>query len=238
MLKQCKQCGGEFPATLEYFRVSRHGNVSSPCKSCIAAKKQEWRENNPQLVKDEKARSHVKCREKNNARAKAWYEANRETVLERIRKENAENPQPNRDRVAKWYEANRGAVLEKAFAKYYLDVDASRAKRRNYKPKKTLRYATVRKASKANRRAREMNAEGSHTAAEIRELFHDQHGRCGYCGINLMVSDTKAEYHVDHIVPLSRGGSNYIDNILVSCADCNLSKGDKLLQDWEMLRGW
>ena len=32
-------------------------------------------------------------------------------------------------------------------------------------------------------------------------------------------------YHVDHVVPLMRGGSNDPDNICLACKPCNLAKG-------------
>ena len=36
-------------------------------------------------------------------------------------------------------------------------------------------------------------------------------------------------YHVDHVVPLSRGGGNGVDNICLACPSCNSSKNNKLL---------
>lgn len=50
-------------------------------------------------------------------------------------------------------------------------------------------------------------------------------GRCVYCG-------GKYE-HLDHIVPLSRGGEHSAHNLIASCAKCNLSKSNKILgEEW------
>lgn len=38
--------------------------------------------------------------------------------------------------------------------------------------------------------------------------------------------------HLDHVVPLSRGGTDTEDNIVPACAPCNLSKGAKTLAEW------
>ena len=52
-------------------------------------------------------------------------------------------------------------------------------------------------------------------------VFHRDGGRCAYCG------NAKAErYELDHIVPRSRGGTNRVSNLIVSCQDCNVKKGN------------
>lgn len=48
--------------------------------------------------------------------------------------------------------------------------------------------------------------------------------RCTYCG--------QRATHVDHVVPVSRGGSYDDSNLVACCADCNISKGDLLLSEW------
>ena len=68
---------------------------------------------------------------------------------------------------------------------------------------------------------------GSHTAADIAAQHARQKGRCYWC-------DEKVgrRYHVDHIVPLARGGSNDPENLVISCRFCNLSRGAKLPHEW------
>lgn len=48
----------------------------------------------------------------------------------------------------------------------------------------------------------------------------DRH-TCQYCGRH----SPGVVLHVDHVKPVSRGGTNRIDNLLTSCADCNIGKG-------------
>ena len=55
-------------------------------------------------------------------------------------------------------------------------------------------------------------------------LDRDRH-TCTYCG-----SDKQLEG--DHILPLSRGGSNAFVNLVTACRPCNLSKGSKTVEDW------
>ena len=56
---------------------------------------------------------------------------------------------------------------------------------------------------------------------------------CQLCGAKA----PDVELHVDHIVPLSRGGTTTIDNLQTLCAPCNLGKGDRDDTDWRRRRG-
>lgn len=70
-----------------------------------------------------------------------------------------------------------------------------------------------------NRRSKLRGAEGSHSPADIRWLHDAQRGRCAICRSGL-----GGKYHVDHINPLSAGGSNDRRNLQLLCAPCNLNK--------------
>jgi 5-methylcytosine-specific restriction endonuclease McrA len=61
----------------------------------------------------------------------------------------------------------------------------------------------------------------------VQEQYKNQCGKCYYCHIK--VGQT---YHVDHIIPLSKGGSNGPENLVISCPRCNHRKQDKLPHEW------
>ncbi len=75
----------------------------------------------------------------------------------------------------------------------------------------------VRRAMWQRRRAREARAEGSFSVAEWLALVGSYGARCAYCG-------SAAPLEMDHRVPLARGGTNAIDNILPACGRCNRRK--------------
>ena len=52
---------------------------------------------------------------------------------------------------------------------------------------------------------------------------------CEYCQEDIT---ERSNLTLDHVVPLSKGGSNEVDNILISCTECNLKKDDLLLTDF------
>ena len=60
----------------------------------------------------------------------------------------------------------------------------------------------------------------------VRSIVLERDGHaCTYCGAGRQLEG-------DHIVPLSRGGSNAFFNLATACRPCNLSKGSKTVQEW------
>lgn len=59
------------------------------------------------------------------------------------------------------------------------------------------------------------------------EVFKRDGFKCTYCGRNPKEDDIKL--HVDHVIPLSKQGTNEIKNLTTSCQDCNLGKSNNLL---------
>jgi 5-methylcytosine-specific restriction endonuclease McrA len=56
----------------------------------------------------------------------------------------------------------------------------------------------------------------------------DQGVVCYLCGEKIPLGSR----HVDHIIPLSRGGSHAAENLAIACARCNTSKGAKTPTEW------
>lgn len=81
---------------------------------------------------------------------------------------------------------------------------------------------------KSRRYAREKGCEGSHTLAEWEELKESYGNICAGCSKDLPLTK-------DHIIPLSKGGSDYIENIQPLCKSCNSRKGNKIHQKPELL---
>lgn len=67
------------------------------------------------------------------------------------------------------------------------------------------------------------------TRRDLERLIYRHRGLCAYCQL-------KPWKHIDHVIPLARGGRHAIGNLLPACQDCNQSKGAKLLAGWEITR--
>jgi hypothetical protein len=60
----------------------------------------------------------------------------------------------------------------------------------------------------------------------IREQWNHQ---CAYC-------ESEDDLTLDHVVPQSKGGLDYMKNVVCCCRDCNQSKGHKPWEDWYSLQ--
>lgn len=59
----------------------------------------------------------------------------------------------------------------------------------------------------------------------MRAILERDHHTCQYCGQHAT--------HVDHIIPLARGGHpTHPDNLTAACQRCNLRKGTRLPDEW------
>ncbi|NMD69602.1 HNH endonuclease [Bacillus sp. DNRA2] len=64
------------------------------------------------------------------------------------------------------------------------------------------------------------------TLMDVIWTFTTAQGECSYCG------NVTEDYHMEHIVPLAKGGPNTFSNITVACRSCNSSKSSHDLLQW------
>lgn len=75
------------------------------------------------------------------------------------------------------------------------------------------------------RRARKRDATIEHFTRD--EIIERDHSTCHLCG-KLCEPE---EIHLDHVIPLSKGGEHSRANVKVACADCNIHKGASMPSD-------
>jgi 5-methylcytosine-specific restriction endonuclease McrA len=106
-----------------------------------------------------------------------------------------------RDRSYRWYWQNRDKAIAKVLRWKTNNPEALKALKRRYK-------------------ALKRGAIGYTTAKQLRARIDYYGGRCWMCGD---LADT-----IDHVIPISRGGSNWPANQRPACVSCNSSKQAKL----------
>ena len=200
-----------------------------------------WAKNNPEKVKQSIKKYETNNPDKVKKNRQEQYQKNKKKVLKKSLEWAKNNPEKVKQSIKKYNEKNRDKILKYQY-EYELKISTIRMRaeyRRNNKEKllesskrwvKNNRERSL--ANWHNYRARKRNAEGTHTGEDIKALFTSQNGICNGCGCKLQTSGRK-KYHIDHIVALANGGSNYPSNLQLLCPSCNTSKCDKDFEEWK-----
>ncbi len=151
----------------------------------------------------------------------------------------AEQREVEAHRLRQSYQNDKAAKLAARKARYEANKPAALAKNREWRERNLEKHRDLcrswarenpgeMRAIVARRRARVLGADGSYRREDIDRLRTEQGGLCVACRGDL----EQLGYNVDHIHPLSRGGSNNPDNLQLLCPTCNRSKGSKLMAEW------
>jgi hypothetical protein len=222
--KLCRRCG-EMKLRDEFFRCkSRPDGLQYNCKSCCSELgKANYKGNEARY-----AEMHRQWYEANKDRraemSRAWYEANKERFAEYVKEWATANRERLQETQKAWYEANK--EYARAYNKSWYEANKDRRDKRikewqTANPDKRRVYCH-------RYRARKLSAGGACTAddlAAIRAAQTDKKGCliCWRCG-----KPIKGAPHLDHWIPLDKGGSDGPGNKHYMHAKCNLSKGAKL----------
>lgn len=190
-------------------RIVSSGN----CVDCNYAIATDWR-----LANQEK--SKTACR--------SWYARNANISNEIARKWRMNNQSKFREIQSNWRIRNLERCRAILADWRLLNKDKIKASRKAWAHQNRERILSA----NANYRAQKRNSPGSHSHKEILSLLARQKFRCVNCSANI-----KSNRHIDHIMPLSLGGSNSIENLQALCPRCNISKGALHPVDWAQMNG-
>jgi 5-methylcytosine-specific restriction endonuclease McrA len=210
--KTCKRCGAHHAEVAGGFYLRRRANkrpyYEQPCKACRRADARTYA-HSPRGAETRAARLAREAAERAALRpAPLTLEQRRERARERARQRRLADPEGTRARMRRHMEQNR----ERIYA-------------RNREASKRNRW--VFRAAKARRRAAVRECEMPVRPRDLRRLVVLQDGRCFWCDGALGLSP-----HVDHIIPLARGGTGDVWNVALSCPTCNVRKQAQLPLDW------
>lgn len=114
-----------------------------------------------------------------------------------------------------------------AYGRIYRETHKNDERKKVWRRKYRQTHHERIKAYSHERRARKKASADTFSENDVKSQYKRQKGRCYWC--NQKVGRT---YHVDHVIPLSRGGTNGPENIVITCPTCNLSKRDRLPHEW------
>lgn len=219
-------------------QVSNHA-----CVECQKSRVKSYREREPEKHEFRKQAYSRRNEERLKAERREKYLANRpariaytaayraqfpERVRETVLRYALANVEKEKARIARYRKENADRLREKQRERYELNgavVRAASAKWAKANPEKRAEFHR-------NRRALEKEASGRHTKEDVMRIYALQDGRCACCR-----KKVGSKYDVDHIRPLSKGGSNEPANLQILCPSCNRRKSDKDPIDFMQSRG-
>lgn len=182
-------------------RPERKCGVRSKCKKCNATLTSEWRHR--KKLADPKGYKEMLRRHHLNRDPERVKELKRESYKRCV----AVNPEKFREERREWWVANK----EKA--------RASSRKWSKSNPLKRQEHCRAYQAKKLGVTIEHVDRE---------EIFKRDSGHCQICTKELDKT-AKNGWHLDHIMPISKGGNHSMANVQVLCPSCNISKGAKIL---------
>ena len=210
--KTCKECGTTKELSEFYVSETNRDGRWGKCKVCVRAHARKYRrEHLEQYAQYEKARANLSHRVE--ARRK-YQEEHEEQISEYKKRWAAENEESVSASKRKHYEIHRDEIIARS-KKWGEDnpEKVRKAKANNSRKRGAARHAST----------------GSFTAAEFGALCERYGNRCLACG------DTEAALQADHVVPLTRGGTDDIGNIQPLCGTCNRKKFGSII---DYRSGW
>ena len=234
--KACTKCGQIKP----FDSFSRHNGKKASksgrratCKTCDVESARIYRANNREKVRASKKKWAQENKQSKALSDQKYREANKESVKIRNAQWRLENTDilKEKSKAYRLKHKNEKNQKDAAYAKANPEVNrrASAKYRMNNPEKAKLSAKKWRQnnpefgRAKSQKRRRRLESDNYLiTKKEMRNLYKQP---CLYCGA--------PSEHIDHIVPLSRGGKHSIGNLTGACASCNLSKGSKFITEWK-----
>ena len=215
MYRKCIKCQ-EYKIFNE-FSKDRCGafGIQCNCKVCV----KEYREQNKEKLKE----YSKEYREQNKDKIGEYREQNKEKLKEYSKEYHEKNKERNNNRRKQYRDniKNKYGVCE---------TTLKRRKDENYRLQCNLRisnYRNLKRALEYYNSGKSDKLPAKSPSKMLLRLYEIQNHNCPYCSNNM-----KDDIHIDHIIPLSKSGSNEVHNLILCCSSCNLRKNAKELDVW------
>jgi 5-methylcytosine-specific restriction endonuclease McrA len=238
--KTCTKCG-EWKLFKHFYKnkIYKDGFFNQ-CKECFIEEKKKYYQENKERVKERNQEN----KERLNRYYKQYYQKNAEQLIERSKKYNQKNKE-YRQKYHKQYRQENTEQLKKRKKQYYeknkkqLNEHAKQWQQENIERIKEYRklYYQSEKGQEAFYKGRLKRRSYKHKVVfqshERQQILNRDNWICQSCGIKVHDRNsgdwnTPDKAHIDHIIPISKGGNSEPNNLQILCRTCNLSKHNKV----------
>lgn len=147
-------------------------------------------------------------------------------MAENARNRRLENLEKSRASSRAYYQLNKVAIQRNLAQWRRRNKDYLTTYQQEWRSKNTDKVRLYSRVHGSIRRARERAVDNFEiTSRDIRRLLNQ---KCVYCG--------NSSTQIDHVIPLSRGGTNGIGNLASACTKCNASKNNRFVMEWRLDR--
>lgn len=246
-LKICSKCKRALPYGSFSKNSSSKDGYNSYCKECykeyrtehkdeLSQKEKEWRENNKEHKSEVSKEYYQKNKDKIASRQKEYNSTHKEEISANKKMYRENNKEQILLKEKQYRESHKEEIKEKQKIYYLLDRSNRLVYSRKYYKEHTeeiRNYRSSEAGRAADKRAkykRRMMIEGNggtFSQQDVSNLLDFFDNKCAYTGEQLV-----SNYHLDHIVALIKGGTNYIWNIVPSNPSSNISKGANNMEEW------
>ena len=208
--KVCNKCGLEKPLTMFNKNNQRKDGLTASCKTCLAILRKKY---------DKKYNQSAKCR----ATARRYYYSAQGQKTKKAYRQKYVLTMEQRERYRL---AGRCHEKEGKYKERRKRYDSS-PKGKATKARKDKRYIHTAKGRFSKRktaikRAHQLQAtDNTLTSAEWEEIKTQFCQRCAYCHQQIQPLE------MDHVIPLSKGGTHTKENVVPACRTCNARKGNR-----------
>lgn len=223
-MKFCRDCSTEKEECDFHKDRKQKDGLNIYCKECNQRRVKVWRENNREKYLQDCKNRYLENKEVFSLKSAVYRSENKEEIRRRDEKYRIEN-RDKKNAQQKIYRSHNKDVIAERNRKYKLEnPDKIKQKNRSYverNPEKAKMWAVN------NQHKRRSYKKSTLKSSELKEWVISQSKVCLYCRC-----DCEQNFHIDHIIPLSKGGLHEIHNLAISCEWCNCHKSNKSVEDF------